>query len=97
MPGATESFAKVILILGHLDVVSVVTVTRILKRVAVVGIKLPTILLIRLPGAEAFFVTRIDCASQQVRPILIHVVVLAIAIVTIVTSTVINVPEALES
>ena len=93
---STKTLAEVILIFGHIDIVSVIAIAGILKCVAVVGIKLPSVLLVSLARAKAFFVTRIDCASQQVRSILIHVVVLAPAIVAIVRSAVIIVGETLK-
>ena len=93
---STKTFAKVILILGHIDIVSVVTIAGILKRVAVVRIELPSVLLVSLARAKAFFITCIDCSSQQVCSILIDVVVLATARVAIVRGAVIVIGEALQ-
>ncbi len=93
---ATEAFAKVVLIISDVDIVSVVTITGIQIRIAILRIKAPSVLLVGLTGVEAFFVTRIDCLSEQVRPVLIHVVVLAIAIVPIVRCAVVVIVEALK-
>ncbi len=93
---ATEAFAKVVLIIGDVDIVSVVTITGIQIRIAILRIKAPSVLLVGLTGVEAFFVTRINCLSEQVRPVLIHVVVLAIAIVPIVRCAVVVIVEALK-
>ncbi|HMG72038.1 MAG TPA: hypothetical protein VK582_00940 [Pyrinomonadaceae bacterium] len=93
---STETLAEVILILGYVDIVSVVTVAGILKSVAVVRIELPSVLLVSLARAKAFFITCVDCSSQQVCSILIDVVVLATAIVAIVRCAVIVIREALK-
>ena len=93
---ATEAFAKVVLIISDVDIVSVVTITGIQIRIAILRIKAPSVLLVGLTGVEAFFVTRINCLSEQVRPVLIHVVVLAIAIVPIVRCAVVVIVEALK-
>ena len=94
---ATEAFAKVVLIISDVDIVSVVTITGIQIRIAILRIKAPSVLLVGLTGVEAFFVSRIDCLSEQVRAVLIHVVVLAIAIVAIVRCAIVVIVEALKS
>src|SRR6266404_3804452 len=94
---ATEAFAKVVLIISDVDIVSVVTITGIQIRIAILRIKAPSVLLVGLTGVEAFFVTRINCLSEQVRPVLIHVVVLAIAVVAIGRCAVVVIVKALKS
>src|SRR6266404_8052406 len=94
---ATEAFAKIVLIVGNVDIVSVIAVTGIQIRIAILGIKLPSVLPVCLSGVEALFVTRFDCLSEQVRPVLIHVVVLAIAIVAIVRRAVVVIVKILQS
>src|SRR5882672_2707877 len=94
---ATEAFAKVILIVGNVDIVSVIAVTGIQIRIAILWIKLPSVLPVCLSGVEALFVTSIDGLSEQVRPVLIHVVVLAIAIVAIVRRAVVVIVKILQS
>src|SRR6266404_2920884 len=78
-------------------IVSVIAVTGIQIRIAILGIKLPSVLPVCLSGVEALFVTRFDCLSEQVRPVLIHVVVLAIAIVAIVRRAVVVIVKILQS
>ncbi len=94
---ATKSFAEIVLVLAHVNVISVVTVRRIAKRVAVVRIESPVVLAIRLAGTEPFFVACIDCTSQQVSAVLIHVEVPVIAIIAITGIAVIVVSEALQT
>ena len=91
-----KAFAEVILILGDVYIVSVVPVTGIEKRVAVLRIELPAVLLIRLTGTKAFFITCVNCTPQQVSSILVYVVVIALAIVAIVWNAVIGIDEALK-
>src|SRR6266480_4502761 len=63
---APKSFAEIVLVLAHVNVVSVVAVRGIAKRVAVLRIELPVVLTIRLTRTKAFFVACIDGPSQQV-------------------------------
>ena len=94
---ATKSLAEIILILAHVDVVSVVAVSRIAKCVAVLRIELPVVFAIGLTRAKAFFVAGVDGASQQVSAVLIHVVVPVVAIVAITGRSVVVVGEALQA
>src|SRR6266849_779733 len=68
---------------SQVHIVAVVSVAGIPKGIAILGVVLPTVLTISLTGAEPFFVTCLNCAPQEVRPVLIHVAVLTTAIVAI--------------
>src|SRR5438552_312825 len=94
---APKSFAEIVLVLAHVNVVSVVAVRGIAKRVAVLRIELPVVLTIRLTRTKAFFVACIDGPSQQVSAVLIHVEVPVIAIIAIAGVAVIVVSEALQA
>src|SRR5258708_24701437 len=94
---APKSFAEIVLVFAHVHVVSVIAVGRIAKRVAVVRIESPVVLAIRLTGPKAFFIACIDCTSQQVRAVLIHVEVPVIAIIAITGLAIIVVSEALQT
>src|SRR6266849_9025449 len=94
---ATKSLAEVILILAHVNVVSVVAVSRIAKCVAVLRIELPTVSTIRRSSAIAFVVTLTNCSPEQVSAILIYVEILVVAIVAIAGRSVVVVGEALQA
>src|SRR5258707_3718846 len=94
---ATKSFAEIVLVLAHVNVISVVTKRRIAKRVAVLRIESPSVFAICLAGTEPFFVACIDCTSQQVSAVLIHIEIPVIAIIAITGIAVIVVSEALQT
>ena len=93
---ASKSLAEIILILAHINVVSVVAVRCIAKRVGVLRIELPVVLAIRLASTKAFVVTLIHCSPQQVSAILVQVEGLAGARVAVDWRTVIIVSETLQ-
>lgn len=93
----TKSFTEVVLVLCHVDIVTVVPVARIVKGVATLRIKLPSVLLVGLTGAETLFVTIVDRASQQVSSILIDIVRLAVSVVAVIRIAIVVIVKALQS
>src|SRR5690349_21698248 len=91
-----ESFAEVVLIVAEVDVVSVVSVARILVPVSFLGTEAIAVLPIRLTRVEPFLVTIVDRATQHLRAVLVRLVVRATAIVTIVVRTVVVVTPLFE-
>ncbi len=92
-----KTLTEVMLILAQFDVVTVVSVARILIGVRVIGIEAPAVLTVSLACLEAFAVTVVDRATQHLRAVLARLVVAAATLITIVVRSIVVVTPLLQS
>ncbi len=94
---APEAFAEIVLILVDIHIIAIVAEGGVLERVSVLRIKLPTILAVCQSGSITFIIAVVDCPLEQVRAVLIQVIVVVVPIVTVNRRTVIVIVERLQS
>jgi hypothetical protein len=80
---ATEAFAEVVLVLGEINVVTVISHAGVLIPETLLVAVSPTILTVRLAGANTFFVTISHCLPKQICRVLVCLVVSPATIVAI--------------
>ena len=83
---STESFAEVIIVLALIHIIAVVAIVGILIGIAVLITVAPTVLAVCLPCAKARCIAVIYGLTEQIRTILIYLIVPAATIVAIVRS-----------
>ena len=94
---AAETLTEVILILVQIDVVTVISVARILIRVSFFRIEAPAVFTVGLTRVETFAVTIVNRALQHLRAVLVRLVVAAATAIAIVVRAVIVVTPLLQS
>jgi hypothetical protein len=80
---APEALAKVVAVLVQIDVVTVITVGRVLIGVGVAVVEAPPVLAVRLARAHAFLVTQVHRLTEHIGTVLIRLVISTTAIVAI--------------
>src|ERR1700737_52744 len=85
---ATEALTKIVVVVVLVYIIATIAVIRVLIGIRVLIVGTPAILPVCLSGAEAFLVTVVHTLPEQIRAVLIRLVVAAATIVTIVRSRV---------
>jgi hypothetical protein len=80
---APEALAKVVAVLVQIDIVTVITVGRVLIGVGIAVIGAPPVLPVRLARAHTFLVPKVHGLSEHIGPVLIRLVISTTAIVAI--------------